>query len=332
MSFVDSIRDPRNRTTVIAVTGAIAAGIFLASYIWTKNRPCCDQTKAGQHQVECKEPKATAAQTAGKCPFTGASTTSATGKSAVENKSHTQTTGATTQPTSRVATITLPSGKSRVERFKELNLQRFVEIKKLAIHDSNKQILDYQTLVEIQNLALEITGKDAPQLLKIAREKRRQVMDTDKVQYAKLAEQGIEDLELLFQENLEEVLRDFGVSRDTYENSMNHHSQVDITVRLHGIELYEVIVASLPSVNQPRENTQEYFTEIYKDMTKRLRGVDLIVPQSKRAAEVKNALMLDSIHSETGLEEEDIKFLRRKFDAPEIRAIDEEIATRITSA
>ena len=177
MSFVESIRDPRNRTTVIAVTGAIAAGIFLASYIWTKNRPCCARNDATCKTRGCEEPKVATSQTGGKCPITGASTN----KSAQDNNSHTQATGASTKSPSKVVTINLPTGKSRVEKFKELNLQRFVEIKKLAIHDSKKATIDYQTLVEIQNLAIEITGKDAAQLLKISREKRRHVIDTDKV-------------------------------------------------------------------------------------------------------------------------------------------------------
>lgn len=334
MSFVDSWKDPRNRSTVIAVAAAVGIGIFAASYFYSKTHHH-GQTKGGS------------------CPFTGAKGQKKTktgrvlahpdgGKRLVaspRNRGRDQ--GATgfagvssgvSQPQQAAKSVALPQATARILQFKERNLVRYFNVKKRAIHDDRHQVFEYETLVQIQNLVLELTCHDAAQIVKVTRERRRLLFNKDRAEYARVTEEGIEEVEDLFRENLDEILREFGVSRDTYEKSVQVHVQEDPTVYLDGPDLYEVIIGNLPAHNEPRENTQEYFTKVYQDMSKKLRGVDISIPQSVRAAEVKNAYMLDTIYFETGLEEEDIKFLRKKYESPELRKIDEEIATRLETA
>lgn len=332
MSFIDSWKDPRNRSTVIAVAAAVGIGIFAASYFYTK-------TQRGHRQ-------------GGACPFTGARGQKKTktgrvvahpdgGKRQVASPRHRGrdqaagfegTAAGVGQARAVAKTVALPEAVARVQQFKDRNLVRYFNVKKRAIHDDRHQVFEYETLVQIQNLVLELTCHDAANIVKLSRERRRLLFNKDRAEYARVTEEGIEEVEELFRENLEEVLREFGVSRDTYERSVQTHVQEDPTVFLDGPDLYEVIIGNLPAHNEPRENTQEYFTRVYQDMSKKLRGVDISIPQSIRAAEVKNAYMLDTVYFETGLEEEDIKFLRKKYESPELRKIDEEIATRLEAA
>ncbi len=121
----------------------------------------------------------------------------------------------------------------------------------------------------------------------------------------------------------------FNVSRDTYNAAVQLHSQADPTVVFTPADLLEIFVGRLESYNQPRENSHEYFANIYRDVQKRLKGLQLLAVDPELASEVRSSLILDTVQRETGLEEEDIRHWRGKFDSPELRIIDEEIATDI---
>ncbi len=269
----------------------------------------------------------------GQCDKPCGSTTCAAGSSKeacvpADKGQHAHATKVVTEE-SKFATLTLPSSHDRVKRFKDLHLENFVKIKTAAIHDSRNNTLDYNTLVDIQNLALDITVRDVPQILKLNRERRRKVIDTNKKEYARIVKEGIDDINSLFNQNLNEILRDFGVSRDTYNAAVQLHSQADPTVVFTPADLLEIFVGRLESYNQPRENSHEYFANIYRDVQKRLKGLQLLAVDPELASEVRSSLILDTVQRETGLEEEDIRHWRGKFDSPELRIIDEEIATDI---
>lgn len=323
MSLSKGIMHPENRSLLVSVgVGAVIIGGLV--YWWSTRDESCSTKRGGCAKTgECGSKTCEGPA----CTNGSKKTAPVTTEKAGQHAHSTRTTG--TESTNKIATVSLPGAEERVKKFKDLYLAKFVDIKKAAIHDERNSALEYNTLVNIQNLVLEITSRDVPQILKINRETRRKVMDTDKKEYARIVKQGLQDLNTLYTQNLEEVLRDFGVSKDIYESAVNTHARTDATVRITPADLSEILVGRLESYNEPRDNTPEYFANIYKDVQKRLTGVSLVTSDPELQGEIRAHIILDTVQRETGLEEEDIKHLRLKHDTPELKAFDEDFATDI---
>lgn len=316
--------DNRSLLTGIGIGAVALAGL---AYWYYNSNSCCE---AKGKSDSCKT--GTCSKT-GTCPTKTVDTSSGiagnkTTAACPVKGTHASATRSSSD-TNKITTVSLPGSEDRIKRYKDLHLQKWVDIKKAALHDYRNNTLEYNTLVDIQNLAIELTVKDVPQILKVNRESRRKVMDTNKKEYARIVKQGIDDINMLYTQNLDEILRDFGVSKDTYSAAVDVHARTDQTVRITSADVLEIVVGQLESFNQPRETTHEYFANLYRDTHKRLAGVSLLAVDPELASEIRAHLILDTVQRETGLEEEDIKHYRQKYDSPELRAIDEEIATSI---
>lgn len=213
----------------------------------------------------------------------------------------------------------LPSAKDRVKEFKNIYLERFVEAKKKAFADADKDALSFDSLLLIQQLAIEMAEKDFRKITKLNRESRRKFMENEKAKYEAILIEGEKDFEKIFSQNLLEILKECEVSKEKYDNSMGANLTYDDNVYLEGSGLQQAMVLRLPAINEPTPPSQEYTIEIHKFMLDEYHKIAYRPMRKEYYTEVKDKLVFDRVHMQYGIEEEDVLKLRRNFDSLELK-------------
>lgn len=221
--------------------------------------------------------------------------------------------------------------KTRLATFKELHLQRFVEAKQAAFKGADRDIIDYSTLIRIQQLAIEMSENDFRKVVKLNREHRRKCLEHDKAKYEEIVIQGEKDFETIFKENLHEILAECEISRDKYEKSMAEHVKTDDKVYLEGANLYDVMVNRLPAVNEPVKPNQEYVVQIHNFMMDHYQKIFYKAIHKEFFTDIKEKMLFDMIHEKYGIEEEDLRKLRKEFDTFEVRNLREKLENLIVA-
>ena len=223
----------------------------------------------------------------------------------------------------------LKPAKERVEEFKKLHLQKFVEAKEAAIKEDKERVLAYETLKKLQQLAIEMSEKDFRKITKLCREQRRKCLDHEKPKYEEIFIEFETDFEELFTQNLKTILAESGVSDEKYNSSIEAYVQKDQEVYLNGIQLYDVMIGRLPCINEPVPPTKEYVTEIHAFMLSEYKHTFYKPVSKEYFTDVKEKMVLDKVWEKYGIEEEDLRKLRRTFDTPEIDLLQEQFNTLI---
>ena len=208
------------------------------------------------------------------------------------------------------------SSNKKYETFKENHLEHIFSLKKDCIAEDKAKYLSYANLTGIQLLAVDVTLQDLRQLLKLQREKRRQIKD--KKEYERYVAINIKEIESIFKANVNTILKDFGISKDTYDASIQEHIKTDTSIHMVGTHLYRVLVSRLDSLADPEVQTNQKTLEILNFIIQEYPKIQYKAEHVENLAEVKESMILDKVHEKYQLEEEDLQLLRRKFDNQEI--------------
>lgn len=219
------------------------------------------------------------------------------------------------------------SGEAQYEDFKMKNLQRVVSLKKSALLEDKQKVLTYETLTAIQEIAVEITCKDLRQVLIVQRQKRRTIKD--KKAYEDAIIKHVTQVESMYKDNLSEILKDTGVGRDKYEASMAEHVKLDVSVAMVGTHLYRVLVSRVQSISPPDRQTKELAIQVLNFMIEEYKKIMSPPIHLEYYAEVKEAHLLDRVHEQFDLEEEDLQQLRRKQNSEEVRDLVKTLETEV---
>lgn len=308
MGLQDLFKDPSTRPKAIAASLVIGGVLAYGAYqFWTHRTEVAEVVSHGAHKAgdtikDAGHKVEKAAHSLGQEVKKVATTVEAKIDEALYKISH-----------------KLPSAKDRVAEFKKFHLERFVHAKQKAISEEHEKVLKYDTLTQIQQLAIEMSEKDFRKLIRINREERRKLIQHQKFNYEEVTIGGMKDFEDIFDQNIAEILKECGVSQEKYNDSIAQHIATDQGVYLVGPQLYETMVARMPAVNAPVTPTKDYAVEVFTYMVDQYPKI-MYQPRSKEHyTEVKDRMLLDRVHEKYQLEEEDIKKLRRDFDSLELR-------------
>ena len=219
--------------------------------------------------------------------------------------------------------------KVRVEEFKKMHLQRFVEVKNAAIKEDHDAILDYTALSRLQQLAIEMSEKEFKKVVKLNREHRRRYLDHEKQKYEEIVIHGEKDFEEIFTQNLNAILTECGVSQEKYRRSVAEHIKTNDKVYLEGPALYDVMIGRLPAVNEPVMPSVDYVADIHQFMLEQYHKIFYKPLRKEYYTDIKEKMLLDKVWEKYGVEEEDLIKLRKNFDSFEVRDLKEKLNTLI---
>lgn len=291
MGLLDAFKDPKDKPKAIAMTVAIGAAICGAVYYFWVNG---------------KEVKADIKQ-------------AAQGVTSVVHRIENRASVAYKRAFDKLVPV-----KDRVQAFKEQNLERFVQAKKRIIDERHSKTFSHENLTAINQLALEISENDVRKILKQNREERRKLIEHSKDKYEEVVIEGLKDIEVLFNENLNAILSECECSRDKYEASIVEHVQKDQSVALFGSQLLDQLVARLPAINDPANPSTEFTSEIYGFMAEEYRNIKYLPLRKEHWVDTKESMVFDRLHEKYGLEEEDLLKLRHKFETSEVMVAQEQ--------
>ena len=217
------------------------------------------------------------------------------------------------------------SAKERVEVFKKSAVQKFEELAAAAKTDGAE--LSEATLLLVKSLVLSISEKEFAKIMQTNRKARRQVLDADSAKYELICVDGIREYEVLYADNLREVLAALKVSQDYFDLAVQKHLPNNPDVHLTGRQIYSALVDRLPAFNVPEEPTTEltekasqYMLATYKRLSPTFRPV-----AKEYASTVFLSLIQDLLEDEFELEEEDMRKLIKQADSEAARATREEL-------
>lgn len=357
MSFLDGLKNPRSNPREFAITLAIGAAVVGAAYyFWANREDVKDDLKTAGRKIEGAGHKVAdgaskvghkAADGATKVGHTVADGASRVGHHVSDGatkvghtvadgvKSAVNTVGGAVQrgygQAERVIERTfnrlsdrLKPATSRVTDFKAINLERFVEVKKQAITQNHQtNALTSETVDRINELAIEISEQDFRMALKLNREQRRKLIDNDKPQYEELFIDGLKDIEIIFNENLNAILADCEISRATYDASAGKSTTHP---KLEGDALFQTLLSKQPALNLTDSPTSELAADVYKHMKEQYERIMYRPINREYVTEIKRAMALDRVHDKFGLEEEDLAKLRKNF-ASDVQSFQDQINT-----
>lgn len=215
----------------------------------------------------------------------------------------------------------IPEAATRLESYKSANLERYFNAKKVSTVEEFHQLLSLDALKKLQEVVMEMSENEFRKNLKLNREQRRAHLAHDKPHYEEIVIDGRKDFEKIFNDNLKVVLQDFGVSQDKYEASVGEHVKDDQEIALFGTQLYDIMVKRMQPINLAEDATAEYAEEVAQHLATEYHSVLYRPLRKAYFTAVREQMLYDKIHETFGLEEEDLKEMRKIFQASNVQTL-----------